>query len=300
MMNSPVSPVAVEASAAPALRMTDLVALTKPRITVNVLITTLGGFFLATPHPDAKLLAATVVGTWLVVGGANALNMYLERDSDRFMRRTADRPLPAGRMAPGPALWFGLALTFVSLLILAFGVGPLAAALAAVANLSYVLLYTPLKARSSAAVWVGAVPGAIPPLLGWAAATGRMDAAGLSMFALMFIWQVPHFHAIALFRQEEYARAGLRVLPLERGDVSTRRSIAFWSVVLLAVSFLPFATGVVSSTYLAVAALLGVPFTLLACSGLRATVGPRWAHQVFGFSIPYLLGLFATLLATRL
>lgn len=298
MMNSPASPVAV-APQDPPLRMTDLVALTKPRITVNVMITMLGGFFLASPRPEPSLVASTVVGTWLVVGGANALNMYLERHSDGYMRRTATRPLPAGRMAPSVALYFGLGLTLVALLVLAIGVGPLAAMLAAVANLSYVLMYTPLKARSSVAVWVGAVPGAIPPLLGWAAATGELSLTGMSLFLLMFFWQIPHFHAIALFRQDEYARAGLRVLPLEQGDVVTRRHIAFWSVVLLLVSATPFLFGQVSRAYLGAAALLGVPFTLLCLGGLRPAVGPRWAHQVFGFSILYLLALFAALLCTR-
>ncbi|RYE92716.1 MAG: protoheme IX farnesyltransferase, partial [Myxococcales bacterium] len=161
-------------------------------------------------------------------------------------------------------------------------------------------LYTPLKARSWVAVWAGAVPGAIPPLLGWAAATGEISLTSLSLFAVMFFWQIPHFHAIALFRQEEYARAGLRVLPLEQGDVVTRRHIAFWSVVLLAVSATPFAFGHVSAAYLAAAAALGVPFTLLCLAGLRPTVSPRWAHQVFGFSILYMLGLFAALLVTRM
>lgn len=299
-MNSSASPLAETAIATPSVRLADLVALTKPRITLTVMATTLGGFFLGQPHPAPGLLAAVVVGTWLVVGGANALNMYLERESDRFMKRTALRPLPAGRMAPGVALGFGLALTFVALLVLTFGANPAAGLLAAVANTSYVLLYTPLKPRSSVAVWVGAVPGAIPPLLGWAAATGGVDAVGLSLFAILFFWQVPHFHAIALFRQEEYARAGLKVLPLERGDVVTRQRIAFWSVVVLAVTVGPYALGLSSSAYLAVALALGVPFTLLSLWGLRGQVGARWAHKVFGFSIPYLVALFAALLATRL
>lgn len=298
-MNSTATPLDRSPAIAPQARLADYVALTKPRITATVLATTLGGFFLAQPRPEPSLLAAVVAGTWLVVGGANALNMYLERESDRHMRRTAQRPLPAGRMSPSTALVFGLALTFVALVILTFGASPAAGLLAAVANTSYVLLYTPLKPRSSVAVWVGAVPGAIPPLLGWAAATGAVDAVGASLFVLMFFWQIPHFHAIALFRQEEYARAGLKVLPLERGDEATRRSIAFWSVVAVASTVGPFALGLSSQAYLAVALALGVPFALLALSGLRARVGARWAHRVFGLSIPYLVALFAALLLTR-
>lgn len=297
-MNSSATPLTPTAIASTP-RLADLVALTKPRITSTVLATTLGGFFLGRQGHDSARLAATVIGTALVVGGANALNMYLERESDRFMKRTSQRPLPAGRMTPGVALFFGLGLTLVALLVLTFGVNPMAGLLAAIANTSYVLLYTPLKPRSSVAVWVGAVPGAIPPLLGWAASTGGIDSVGLSLFAVLFFWQIPHFHAIALFRQEEYARAGLKVLPLERGDVVTRQRIAFWSVVVLAVSLLPYALGLSSVVYLLTALLLGVPFTVLALLGLRSQVEPRWAHKVFGFSIPYLVALFAALLATR-
>jgi protoheme IX farnesyltransferase len=297
-METSATPLPSTAIASP-LRLSDLVALTKPRITTTVLATTLGGYFFGQPGHDGAKLAATVAGTALVVGGANALNMYLERDSDRYMRRTSQRPLPAGRMSPGVALYFGLGLTLVALLILTFAVNPVAGLLAAIANTSYVLLYTPLKPRSSAAVWVGAVPGAIPPLLGWACATGGVDLTGLSLFSILFFWQIPHFHAIALFRQEEYARAGLKVLPLERGDEVTRQRIALWSLVLLAVSLVPYLLGLTSLAYLAAALLLGLPFVALALSGLRDQVDARWAHRLFGFSIPYLVALFAALLATR-
>jgi protoheme IX farnesyltransferase len=282
--------------------LVDLVALTKPRLSIVVLSTTLGGFFMGVPRTAAvsgAKLAAVVVGTALVVGGANALNMYLERDSDRFMQRTANRPLPAGRMAPGVALAFGLALTFVALLVLAIGAGPIAALLAAIANTSYVLLYTPMKARSWWAVWAGAVPGAIPPLLGWAAATGQVDLAGLSLFGLMFFWQIPHFHAIALFRSDEYARAGLKVLPLEQGERVTRRHIAFWGCVLLAATLAPWALGLSGFGYLVAALGLGIPFAVLGLAGLRAEVPASWPRRYFGLSIPYLIGLFAALLASR-
>jgi protoheme IX farnesyltransferase len=297
-MNTSATPLSTTAIATTP-RLADLVALTKPRITFTVLATTMSGFFLGHKGYEGRTLAATIAGTILVVGGANALNMYLERESDRYMKRTSERPLPAGRMNPGVALFFGLGLTLVALLVLTFAVNPAAGMLAAIANTSYVLLYTPLKPRSSVALWVGAVPGAIPPLLGWAASTGGVNLTGLSLFTILFFWQIPHFHAIALFRQEEYARAGLKVLPLERGDVVTRQRIAFWSLVLLAVSLVPFTLGLVSAVYLAAALVLGLPFVALALRGLRAQVDPRWAHRVFGFSIPYLVALFAALLATR-
>ncbi|MDW8252027.1 MAG: protoheme IX farnesyltransferase, partial [Myxococcales bacterium] len=178
-METSATPLSSTAIASPP-RLLDWVALTKPRITATVLATTLSGYFFGQSEHDGGRLAATIVGTALVVGGANALNMYLERDTDRFMKRTCQRPLPAGRMTPGMALSFGLGLTLVALLILTFAVNPLAGLLAAIANTSYVLLYTPLKPRSAAAVWVGAVPGAIPPLLGWACATDHVDLAGLT------------------------------------------------------------------------------------------------------------------------
>jgi protoheme IX farnesyltransferase len=297
-MNSTATSLPSTAIATPP-RLRDLIALTKPRITVTVLATTMGGYFLGHQPHDGLRLAATVVGTWLVVGGANTLNMYLERESDRYMARTSQRPLPAGRMSPGVALYFGLGLTLVALLLLTFAVNPAAGLLAAIANTSYVLLYTPLKPRSSVALWVGAVPGAIPPLLGWAASTGGVDRVGLSLFAILFFWQIPHFHAIALFRQEDYARAGIKVLPLERGDQVTRQRIALWSVVLLATSLSPYFFGLSSAVYLAIALILGLPFTAFAFLGLRKSVEPRWAHKVFGFSIPYIIALFAALLATR-
>lgn len=279
--------------------LADVVTLTKPRITATVLATTLGGYFLGRQESDGLQLAATTLGTILVVGGANTLNMYIERNSDGHMKRTCHRPLPAGRMTAGFALGFGLGITFLALMILTFLVNPVAGIVAALANASYVLLYTPLKRYSSIAVWVGSVPGALAPLLGWAAATGNVKLAGWSLFAILFFWQIPHFHAIALFRQREYEQAGLKVLPLERGDVVTRRQIAFWSVVHLGVTLIPYQLGVASIGYLVTALLLGVPFTLLALQGLRSEVAPRWAHKVFGYSIPYLVILFAALIAAR-
>src|SRR6185312_1895018 len=201
------------ASTAPRVHARDFIALTKPRITTMVIVTTAGGLFLAPSEVSARVALCAILGVSMIVAGANALNMYIERDVDRHMTRTRNRPLPAGRVSPRAALIFGVALTVLSLPILAFGVNPLTAMLAALANVIYVLAYTPLKQRSHLALEVGAIPGAMPPLLGWTAATNRVDAAGLVLFAILFFWQLPHFHAIALFRREEYARAGLQVLP---------------------------------------------------------------------------------------
>jgi protoheme IX farnesyltransferase len=194
------------------LSIVDLATLAKPRITMMVLITTLGGLVLAPGAPSLAIAAALLAGTAMIVASANALNMYLERDVDTRMERTRDRPLPAGRMDPGVALAFGVVLALVSVPLLTFAVNPLTAMLAVIAHLSYVYVYTPLKQRTPAAVWVGAVPGAMGPLLGWAAATGSVGLGGLALFGVMFFWQVPHFHAIATFRVDDYRNAGLKTL----------------------------------------------------------------------------------------
>ena len=278
----------------------DFVALTKPRITLMVVTTTAGGLFLA--HRalglDAPALTVflTLFGTALIVAGANALNMYVERDIDRNMVRTRTRPLPANRMAPRTALWFGVALSVLSIPILAIGVNPLTALLAVLANVSYVLAYTPMKQRSHHALLVGAVPGAIPPLLGWTAVTGRIDVAGVVLFAVLFFWQIPHFLAIALFRKDDYARAGLIVMPNVSGDVEVKHAIVRYSAALVAASLLVVPLGVAHKGYEIVAALLGAIFFAWGCYGLRASAGRRWARSLFAVSIPYLLFLFAALI----
>jgi protoheme IX farnesyltransferase len=281
----------------------DLIALAKPRITAMVLLTTAGGLWLGHAYgaPELPLRSLTVVlallGTALVVSGANALNMVMERDIDARMTRTRLRPLPAGRMAPRVALIFGVVTSVVSLPILAFGVNATTALLAALANLLYVLAYTPLKQRSHWALQVGAVPGAIPPLLGWTAATGRIDWAGLALFAVLFFWQIPHFHAIALFRKQDYARAGLVVLPNVEGDDLTRHAIVRYTGVLFVTSLLLAPLGVAHGLYLGAAAVLGTVFLAVACLGLRKDATVRSARAAFGVSLVYLIGLFAALAA---
>jgi len=282
----------------------DFVALAKPRITTMVMITTAGGLFLAPRVVEGVVLRpATIVfallGTALIVAGANALNMYIERDIDRHMSRTLNRPLPAGRLSPRAALWFGVVLSVVSVPILAIGVNPLTAFLAVLANLLYVLAYTPMKQRSHFALEIGAVPGAIPPLLGWTAATNRIDAAGIVLFAVLFFWQIPHFHAIALFRREEYARAGLKVMPNVSGDDATKHMIVRYLAALVAASLLLFPLGVAHRGYLFIACALGAAFFGWGAYGLRSGIAlgrlNRWARSLFGISIVYLVLLFAVL-----
>lgn len=277
-------------------RVRDFVALMKPRITLMVLTTTAGGLFLAPAHVNASTLVCTLLGMALIVGGANALNMVIERDIDGHMTRTRLRPLPAGRMAPKPALVFGITLSVLAVPILAFGVNALTALLAVLANVIYVLAYTPLKQRSHLALEVGAIPGAMPPLLGWTAAMNRVDGAALVLFAILFFWQLPHFHAIALFRREEYARAGLQVMPNVLGEDATKHTIVRYSAILLAVSLLLFPLGVAHRVYLFTALALGVIFFGWGCWGLRASSGRRWARSLFGISILYLVLLFTMLM----
>jgi protoheme IX farnesyltransferase len=261
-----------------------------------VLTTTAGGLFLAPATVSFSTLTCTLLGMALIVGGANALNMYIEREIDGHMTRTRNRPLPAGRLAPRQALAFGVVLSLLAIPILAFGVNALTALLAVLSNVLYVLAYTPLKQRSHLALEVGAIPGAMPPLLGWTAAMNRVDGAALVLLAILFFWQLPHFHAIALFRREEYARAGLQVLPNVRGDDVTKHAIVRYLAALLAVSLLLFPLGVAHRAYLFTALGLGAVFFGWGCWGLRATSGRRWARSLFGISILYLVLLFTMLM----
>jgi heme o synthase len=272
----------------------DVVSLAKPRITLMVLITTAGGLSLA---GSIDLLTAlyTLLGTALVVGSANTLNCWLERDSDRFMTRTMNRPLPARRLSPNVALLFGLVLGGISIPMLTLGVNRLTGLLAAIALVSYVAVYTPLKQKTPAALLIGSVPGALPPLIGWTAVTGRLEWAGIALFGVLFFWQLPHFIAIAIFRQEEYTRAGIRVLPAVRGLRVAKVHAVVHSVLLLAVTIALVPLKVAGLPYLVVALLLGGGMIALCVRGLFPNAGHRWARQVFAASLIYLPVLFVAL-----
>ncbi len=280
-------------AATPALA--DLIALGKPRITAMVLITATGGYLLAPAETSIARLVLLLIGTALVVASANALNMYIERDIDRLMSRTRERPLPSGRMEPGVALAFGILTGALAVPLLTIGVGPLTGFLGLVSLALYVAVYTPLKQRTPASVWVGAFPGAAGPLLGWTAATQSLDLAGLALFGVLFIWQVPHFHAIAMFRTKEYRRAGLKTLPGERGPQAARRSIVIFTVVQVAVSLTLTPLGVAGTGYLVVASVLGAAYLGFATAGWARQGGPKWAKQLFFASILYLPALFGAL-----
>ncbi len=274
----------------------DLIALVKPRISTLVIFTTACGLWLAPQTPSPFLAFMTLFGTVLMVGGANALNMYLERDSDALMLRTKNRPLAAKRLAPKIALRFGIALALLSTILLYKEVNPLTALLGVIAFISYVLFYTPLKQKSHAALLVGAVPGAIPPLMGWTAATGKIALPGLILFFILLLWQVPHFLAIALVRKEEYEKAGIKILPLEKGERVTKHWIVRYLLGLFAVTLYPSFYGITKSHYLWFALVLNGAFLFWGCYGLRSGASTRWARSFFFASIVYLpLLLFALL-----
>jgi protoheme IX farnesyltransferase len=279
----------------------DLVALTKPRITSLVLLTGAAGLVLAPGRVAPRPLLLSLLGTALIVGSANALNMWWERDVDGLMARTRNRPLPAGRMSPDVALAFGLGLAAVAAPML-FLVNLATGLLGMVALVSYVAVYTPLKRHTSLALLVGAVPGAIPPLLGWSTATGTVGLGGLLLFGVLFLWQVPHFAAITIFRAPDYARAGLQVVSVQHGERAARHTVALYTVLLVATSLLFVPFGLAGRVYLGVATALGAGFLALAFRGLR--VGgrfdvARWAKGVFAYSIPYLCLLLIALLLDR-
>jgi heme o synthase len=277
-----------------------LVQLTKPAVTRLVMVTMLCGALAAPGAIHVVKLLLALVGTAIVVGAANALNMYLERDIDAQMERTRGRPLPSGRLSPELALGFGVLSGLLGVSLLALCVNLTTASLALLALVSYVFAYTPLKRVTPFALHVGAIPGAIPPLLGWTSVTGSLTVPALAMFALLFVWQIPHFIAIALFRQREYERAGLRVLPAVRGVAAAKSAIVRYSALQLAVSTLPYFLGLAGPLYLWVAVPLGLAFLAFAASGLRESAGPRWARALFFASMPYLVIVFGILVASAL
>jgi heme o synthase len=275
----------------PRVSARDLLALTKPAVTRMCLLTTVGGMLLAPGSVSLGLALATIVGTGLAVAGANAFNMWWERDLDGKMSRTRRRPLPAGRMTPGTAVRFAWACAVASIVVLGLATNVLTAVLAASAIASYVLVYTPLKVRTPAALVVGAIPGAAPPLLGWTAVTGTIDAPAVVLFLVLLVWQIPHFIAIALYRKREYARAGIRVVPLVRGDAIAKIHAVAWALVLVPVSLMLAPMGVAGGTYLVSALVLGMIFVGWSFTGLDNAAGARWARGYFLASLVYLPAL---------
>jgi len=284
-----------------AARAADWITLTKPRLNLLVLVTTLAGLYLAEPTGvSSALLFHTLVGSALVAGGAAALNQVFERTTDALMRRTSGRPLPAGRLGAAEGSVLGAALSLLGLAELAYFTNATAAAVAAVTLASYVFLYTPLKTRTSLATLIGAVPGALPPVIGWTAATGVVSEPALVLFGIVFLWQMPHFLAIAWMYRDDYARAGIPLLPvLEPDGRRTGYQAMLYASALWPVSLLPAVVGLAGLPYSAVATVLGFLFI-----GLSVRFAQERSHatarRLFLFSILYLALLLGALVANRL
>ena len=270
-------------------RFADFFELAKPRIVLMVLVTAFVGFYVGSEKiPDYLRLLQMLFGTALAAGGTLALNQFVERDTDAMMQRTRRRPLPDGRVQPREALWFGALITMAGLVYLALAVNLQSAWVTALITLSYLLLYTPMKRKSSLCMLVGAVPGALPPVIGWVAARGDFKVDAWVLFAIMFLWQVPHTLAIARLYREDFAKAGIQFLPvIDPEGASTNRQIISHCAALLAVSLLPTLLGLAGAVYFTVAFVLGVGFLASGISFAMEST-PSGARRLLFASLIYL------------
>ena len=272
----------------------DYTTLTKPRVQSLLLFTTIATMYVA-GDPSLGLVGLTCLGGALSAGGAGAINHYLDRDIDALMKRTADRPVPSGRVAPASALAFGVVLGVASFALLSLTVNVLAAALALSGLLGYVLVYTVwLKRATPQNIVIGGAAGAVPPLVAWAAVTGSLDWSALYLFAIVFYWTPPHFWALSLLMKDDYERAGVPMLPVVRGETETRRQILLYSVLLVAVTLLPFAGQLFDWAYLVAAVALDAALLALALR-LRRNPDRRAALRLYLFSLAYLALLFGAM-----
>ena len=274
----------------------DNFALTKPKVQSLLLFTTVCAMFIA-GTPSAWLVAATLIGGYLSAGGSGAINHWYDRDIDARMGRTADRPVASGRVSPRAALTFGLTLGALSLVWLAVLVNPLAAELSFAGFLGYAVGYTMLLKRHTwqNIIWGGAA-GAVPPLVGWAAVDGRITGMAVFLFFIVFFWTPPHFWALSLLMKDDYAKVGVPMLPVVRGEDETRRQILLYTVLLYAVTQLPFCAGGLSAFYLVVSLGLGIAFIALSVQ-LRRRADRASALRVYLYSLGYLAALFAAMVA---
>jgi protoheme IX farnesyltransferase len=270
-------------------------ALTKPDVSFLVVMTTVAGYALGTRGPlDWLRMAHTVFGTTLIAAGTSALNHYFERDSDALMRRTASRPLPSGQLKPREAFWFALALLSFGTLYLALATNALATSLGIATSVMYLCLYTPLKRRTTLATFVGAFPGAVPPLIGWAAARGTLNIEAWFLFAMLFLWQFPHFDAISWVYREDYKRAGIRMLPtVDPEGTRTFREILMTAALLVPVSLLPAVTGLAGARYFFGAVVLGLMLVevCLWAAASKTNIRAKWLMHATVLHLPVLLGL---------
>ena len=270
-------------------------ALTKPDVSFLVVLTTAAGYYLGSPRPlDIARMVHAVLATALIAAGTAALNQYFERAADARMRRTASRPLPSGQLKPASALLFGVALCIAGAAYLALASGWLPAFLGALTSLTYLGFYTPLKSRTTLATLVGAFPGAVPPLIGWAAARGSLSLEAWILYAILFLWQFPHFMAIAWMYREDYARAGIQMLPVvDRSGLRTFRQVLVTAVVLVPVSLLPAVVGLAGIPYFFGALVLGMlqVQVCLWAARTKSNVRAKWLMHATVLYIPLLLAL---------
>jgi len=292
------APACAEASAgrlAQAIKLSAYIALTKPDVSFLVLMTTGAGFYMGVRGPMPWLhMIHVVCATMLIAAGTAALNHYIERESDRYMRRTASRPLPSGVLTPGEALRFGVALSVAGAIDLYWVAGYVACLLGVFTSLSYLLAYTPLKKRTVWATFVGAIPGAIPPMIGWTAATGKLDTGAWLLFAILFVWQFPHFHAISWMYREDYARAGILMLPVvDKDGTRTFRQIILYAAGLVVISLLPAIVGFAGVLYFfgALVICTGLVQVCLWANTARTNTRAKWLMHATVMHIPILLGL---------
>ena len=275
-------------------QLKDYLELTKPRITLLVLVTAFAGMWLAAGGmPEPALVLFTLLGTGLASASSAVLNNYVDRNVDKRMSRTHERALPSGRVSAAHALWFGLALGLAAFALLIWAANALTAWLAMGTIAFYVIIYTLwLKRRSPLCTSIGGVAGALPPVIGWAAVNSGVDWPALALFGILFLWQPPHFWALALLRVDEYRQAGLPMLPVVRGERATKRQMLLYTVALLPASVAPFALNLTGRLYLAAALVLGVVYLARTLDFARRPLSRPGARTLFLFSILYLFSLF--------
>jgi protoheme IX farnesyltransferase len=277
----------------------DLVALTKPRIISLLLVTTIAPMFVA-GSPSWPLVLAVFVGGYLMAGGANAVNMYMDRDIDDRMSRTRLRPIPSGRMQPREVLAFGVLLSTTATWLLAHFANVLTAALGLAGFYFYVFIYTRwLKRSTPQNIVIGGAAGAFPPLVGWAAVTNGIDLFAVYLFLIIFYWTPPHFWALALLKQKDYGKAGVPMAPLVWGEAETKRQMFWYTMILIPLTLLPYAFGALGIVYLASAAVLDAIFMAELLRVIRATEWNKLAWKMYRFSLLYLALLFAAMVVDR-
>ena len=282
----------------------DYLSLTKPRLSSLVIFTSALGMFLAPGEINLFFALVGILATSGLVGGACAINCYMERDIDALMERTKSRPLPSGRMTASSALFFGVSLIVTCLITLFFVINPLTAFLGFIAAMVYIFLYTPMKTKSALALFAGAIPGAIPPLMGWTSVTNSIGGLGLVLFGILFIWQLPHFLSIAIYHVNDYNRADIKTHPANIGIGRTVRWIGFYTYGLFLVSLVPFYIGAASEVYKYSIIALGGGYFLYSLLGIAMEENSpellQWARRYFYGSLIYLPCVFILMILFRI